>query len=103
MLLPHQYAWAEPVAIGSVVVFIVAWIGYTIGSSSRFLTALVAALVFALIFGPLAHFRLATLSIDVAGRPSTREPMPAQTQAPTAPQQPRKPPANPVTTVPNEK
>lgn len=96
MFLPAQYAWAEPVAIGAIVVFIAAWIGNSIVSSGRFLTALATAIVFALMFGPLAYFRLATLSITVA----SREAAPIAGSGPSAPQPPRAPPANPVTTVP---
>jgi len=79
------------------VVLIACWLAGMITFSYAFLTALTAALVFAVIFAPLAYFRIVTLSLSVA--------MPARTPAPVekpAPPAQRVPPANPVTTVPNQ-
>jgi hypothetical protein len=90
MFMPDQYAWAEPVAIAAIVVFIISWIGNSVTFGNTFLNALATAVVFALIFGALAYFRLATLSISFPDR----ETVPVAKPASPAP------PANPVTTVP---
>lgn len=92
MFMPPQYAWAEPVAIAALVVFLVALIGNSITFVSKLASALVTAIVFALIFGALAYFKLATLSLALP----VREPAPVAKPAPAAPT----PPANPVTTIP---
>ena len=44
------------------------WIGNSVIFSCKFLNALATAVVFVLIFGTLAYFRLATLSITFQGR-----------------------------------
>jgi hypothetical protein len=95
MFMPAQYAWAEPVAVAAIVVFIIAWIGNSVISGNKFLTALATALVFTLIFGSLAYFRVATLSITFRDREPVSVAKP-DSQAPTTP------PANPVTTVPTK-
>jgi hypothetical protein len=45
MFLPPQYAWFEPVLIASIVVFIIDFIGASIASGNRFLSALVSAVL----------------------------------------------------------
>lgn len=95
MFMPAQYAWAEPVAIAAIVVFIISWIGNSVIFSYKFLNALATAVVFALIFGTLAYFRLATLSITFQGG----EPTPIAKPAPSASPAPA---ANPVTTAPSK-
>lgn len=100
MLMPAQYAWAEPVVIASIVVFIISWIGNSLVFASKLLNALATALVFALIFGALAYFQIATISLSTPGRE------PAPVAKPAAPVPPTNPvttvPANPVTTVPTK-
>jgi hypothetical protein len=93
MFMPTQYAWAEPVVIAAIVVFIISWIGNSLIFGNKFLNAFATALVFALIFGALAYFRIATLSISTPGR----EPPPV-----AKPAAPVVVPANPVTTVPTK-
>ena len=51
MLLPAQYAWFEPVLIASIVVFVIDLIGASIAFGNRFLSALMSAILFALVFG----------------------------------------------------
>ncbi|HML43512.1 MULTISPECIES: hypothetical protein [Hyphomicrobium] len=53
MFLPTEYVWLEPVLIAAGVVFVVGLIGNVLSFSSRFLNALVTAIVFAVIFGSL--------------------------------------------------
>lgn len=91
--MPVQYAWAEPVAITSVVVFIISWIGNSVIFGDKFLSALATAVLFAVIVGTLAYFQLATLSITFPGR------APVSAAKPALPAPPARP-ANPVTTVP---
>ena len=58
MLLPAQYAWFEPVLIATIVVFIIDLVGNSIGFGNRFLGALMSAIVFALVLGPLLRQRV---------------------------------------------
>jgi len=92
MFMPAEYAWAEPVVIAAAVVFAISWIGKSIIFGNKFFNALMTAIVFALIFGALAYFRIATLSISFPGSG-------AASAAATSPQ-PSGLPANPVTTAP---
>ena len=93
MFMPAQYAWAEPVAIAATVVFFISWIGNSVIFGNKILNALATAVVFALVFGALAYFRLATLSITFQGRESAPIAKPAPSASPA-------PAANPVATVP---
>jgi hypothetical protein len=93
MFMPAEYAWAEPVVIASIAVFIISWIGNSIYFGNRIANALVTAIVFAVIFGALAYFKLGTVSMTLPGISSA----PVAKSAPPAPPAP---PANPVTTVP---
>lgn len=52
---PAEYAWAEYVLFGAIIVFVVDLIGNALSFSSRFVNALVTAIVFALIFGGLTY------------------------------------------------
>lgn len=90
MFMPAQYAWAEPVVIAAIVVFIISWIGNSVIFGNKFLNALATAVVFGLIFGALAYFRLATLSITFPDRETAPVAQPASPA----------PPANSVKTVP---
>lgn len=99
MFLPPEYAWFEPVAIGMLIVLVVCWLAGMLTFSYAFLTALTAALIFAVIFAPLAYFRIVTLSLSLSIAMPSRAP--ATVEKPAAPVQ-RVPPANPVTTVPNQ-
>jgi len=78
MLLPAQYAWFEPVLIASIVVFIIDLVGASIAFGNRFLSALMSAMLFALVFGALVYFGYGNVSMSVTTTPSTTAP--AQTQ-----------------------
>jgi hypothetical protein len=78
MLLPAQYAWFEPVLIASIVVFIIDLVGNSIGLGNRFLSALMSAVLFALVFGGLVYFGYGNVSMSVTTTPSATAP--AQTQ-----------------------
>ena len=78
MLLPAQYAWFEPVLIASIVVFVIDLIGASIAFGNRFLSALMSAILFALVFGALVYFGYGNVSMSVTTTPSTTAP--AQTQ-----------------------
>jgi hypothetical protein len=78
MLLPVQYAWFEPVLIAAIVVFIIDLVGNSIGFGNRILSALMSAIVFALVFGTLVYFGYGSVSMSVTTTPSTTAP--AQTQ-----------------------
>src|ERR1700719_4267604 len=78
MFLPAQYAWFEPVLIATIVVFSIDLIGNTIGFGNRFLSALMSAIVFALVFGALVYFGYGSVSMSVTSTPSASAP--AQTQ-----------------------
>jgi len=78
MFLPAQYAWFEPVLVAAVVVFIIDLVGNTIGFGNRFLSALMSAIVFALVFGALVYFGYGSVSMSVTSTPSATAP--AQTQ-----------------------
>src|SRR5665647_3025721 len=78
MHLPEQYAWFEPVLIATIVVFIIDLVGNSIGFGNRLLSALMSAIVFALVFGALVYFGYGSVSMSVTTTPSTGAP--AQTQ-----------------------
>jgi hypothetical protein len=74
MFLPPQYAWFEPVLIASIVVFIIDLIGNWITFSNRYLSALVSAVVFAIVFGGLVYFGYGNVSMSVKSTPSSSAP-----------------------------
>ena len=78
MLLPAQYAWFEPVLIASIVVFIIDLVGASIAFGNRFLSALMSAILFAIVFGGLVYFGYGNVSMSVTTTPNTTAP--AQTQ-----------------------
>src|SRR3984893_1645369 len=78
MLLPVQYAWFEPVLIATIVVFIIDLVGNSIGFGNRFLSAVMSAILFALVCGPLVYFGYGSVLMSVTTTPSTTAP--AQTQ-----------------------
>jgi hypothetical protein len=78
MLLPEQYAWFEPVLIAAIVVFIIDLVGNSIGFGNRILSALMSAIVFALVFGALVYFGYGSVSMSVTTTPSASAP--SQTQ-----------------------
>jgi hypothetical protein len=78
MLLPEQYAWFEPVLIATIVVFVIDLIGNTIGFGNRILSALMSAILFAVVFGALVYFGYGSVSMTVTTTPSPSAP--AQTQ-----------------------
>lgn len=74
MFLPPQYAWFEPVLIASIVVFIIDLVGASIAFGNRFLSALVSALLFAVVFGALVYFGYGSVSMSVTTTPSATAP-----------------------------
>jgi hypothetical protein len=78
MLLPPQYAWFEPVLIASIVVFIIDLIGNSIGFGNRLVSALMSAILFALVFGGLVYFGYGSVSMSVTTTPSPTAPAQAQ-------------------------
>jgi hypothetical protein len=78
MHLPAQYAWFEPVLIATIVVFIIDLVGNSIGFGNRLLSAIMSAIVFALVFGSLVYFGYGSVSMSVTATPNTSAP--AQTQ-----------------------
>jgi len=78
MLLPPQYAWFEPVLIASIVVFIIDLIGNSIGFGNRIVSALMSAILFALVFGGLVYFGYGSVSMSVTTTPSPTAPAQAQ-------------------------
>jgi len=78
MLLPAQYAWFEPVLIASIVVFVIDLIGASIAFGNRFLSALMSAILFALVFGALVYFGYGNVSMLVTTTPSATAPVQTQ-------------------------
>ncbi len=78
MLLPAQYAWFEPVLVATFVVFIIVLIGNAIGFGNRILSALMSAIVFALVFGSLVYFGYGSVSMSVTTTPSANAPAQVQ-------------------------
>ena len=74
MFLTAQYAWFEPVLIATIVVFIIDLVGNSIGFGNRFISALMSAIVFALVFGALVYFGYGSVSMSVTTTPSTTAP-----------------------------
>ncbi|NJO32807.1 MAG: hypothetical protein HC869_06345 [Rhodospirillales bacterium] len=74
MFLPPEYFWLEPVIIAAIVVFVIALIGNTLAFGSRFVNALVTAVVFALVFGSLVYFGYGNISMTVSTTPSASAP-----------------------------
>ena len=74
MVLPAQYAWFEPVLVATVVVFIIDLIGNSIGFGNRVLSALMSAILFALVFGTLVYFGYGSVSMSVTTTPSATAP-----------------------------
>lgn len=76
MMLPPQYAWFEPVLIASIVVFVIDLIGNILTFSNRLLSALVSAILFAIVFGGLTYFGVGNVSMSI--KPTTGIVAPAQ-------------------------
>jgi ethanolamine transporter EutH len=77
----EQFAWLQPVLIAAAVVFVLDLIGNMLSFSSRFMNALVTALVFAVLFGGLIHLGVVQLDVKTVPMPSATEaPAPAPTQ-----------------------
>ncbi len=74
MLLPAQYAWFEPVLLASAVVFVIDLIGNSITFSNRFISALVSAILFAIVWGALVYFGYGSVQMTVATTPSATAP-----------------------------
>lgn len=71
----ENLGWLQPVLIAAAVVFVLDLIGNMISFSNRIVNALTTALVFAVIFGSLIHFKLVQLDV-------TQLPAPVDTTAP---------------------
>ena len=78
MLLPAQYAWFEPVLIASIVVFVIDLIGASIAFGNRFLSAIMSAILFAIVFGALVYFGYGNVSMSVTTTPSATAPVQTQ-------------------------
>src|SRR3977135_656298 len=78
MFLPAQYAWFEPVLIAAFVVFLFDVVVNSIGFGNRYLSALMSAIVFALVFGALVYFGYGNVSMSVTTTPRTTAPAPTQ-------------------------
>lgn len=74
MFIPAEYAWFEPVLIGAIIVFVIAWIANSISFSSRFLNALLTSIVFAGIFGAVVYFGYGNVAFSVQTTPSATAP-----------------------------
>jgi hypothetical protein len=85
MSLPTRYAWFEPVLIATIVVFGIDLVGNSIGFGNRFFSALMSAIVFAIVFGMLVYFGYGNVSMSVTTSPSATAPAQVQpsTSAPT--------------------
>jgi len=74
MFLRAKYAWFAPVLIASIVVFIINLVGASIAFDSHFFSALVSAILFALVFGTLVYFGYGSVSMSVTTTPSATAP-----------------------------
>jgi TRAP-type C4-dicarboxylate transport system permease small subunit len=74
MFLPSQYAWFEPVLIASIVVFVIDLVGAKLSFGNRYVSALVSAILFAIVFGALAYFGYGSVSMSVTTTPSATAP-----------------------------
>ncbi len=74
MFLPPQYAWFEPVLVASVVVFVIDLIGASFAFGNRLLSALMSAILFAVVFGALVYFGYGNVSMSVSTIPSATAP-----------------------------
>jgi hypothetical protein len=74
MILPPQYAWFEPVLIASIVVFVISLIGRSFSFGNRFLSSLMSAILFALVFGSLVYFGFGSVSMTVNTTPDPAAP-----------------------------
>jgi uncharacterized protein len=71
MLLPAQFAWFEPVLIASILVFIIDLVVNWLSFKNAFLSALVNAIVFVIVFGGLvSYFSVGKVSLSVMPRTS---------------------------------
>jgi hypothetical protein len=78
VFLPAEYAWFEPVLIASIVVFVIDLVGNSIAFGNRYASALMSAVVFALVFGGLVYFGYGNVSMSVTTTPSPTAPAQAQ-------------------------
>jgi hypothetical protein len=74
MFLAPEYAWFEPVLIASIVVFIIDLVGASIAFGNPFFSALISAIVFALVFGALVYFGYGNVSMSVSTPPNPAAP-----------------------------
>jgi hypothetical protein len=76
MFLPPKYVWFEPVLIASIVVFIIDVIGNVITFSNRYVSALVSAVLFAIVFGGLTYAGVGQVSMSLKAPTSITAPAP---------------------------
>ena len=69
MLLPTRYGWFEPVLVAAIVVFVIDLIGNSITFFNRYVSALMSAIVFAVVFGGLVYFGVGSVSVTLPGLP----------------------------------
>jgi len=75
MFLPAQYAWFEPVLIATIVVLIIDLVGNSIGFGNRYLSALMSAIVLALVFGTFVYSVTGNVSMSVSTMPIQPPPL----------------------------
>ncbi len=72
--IPEPYAWAQPVVIAALVVFVVSYIGNTLTMYNKLVNAAVTSIVFALIFGAITYFGYGGVSMSVNPNPAADSP-----------------------------
>ncbi len=72
--LPPELAWLEPTLIASIFVFVIGLIGNILAFGSRFVNALVTAILFAIVFGALTHFALGGIAVEIRDTPAENAP-----------------------------
>jgi hypothetical protein len=75
MVLPPDYAWVELVIIAAVVVFVSDLIGNIISFQSRFMNALITAIVFTVAFSLAIYLRYGTVMMMEWGFAMMRQPL----------------------------
>ena len=74
MFLAPEYAWIEPVLIASIVVFVIDLVGASIAFGNPVFSALMSAVVFAIVFGALVYFGYGNVSMSLTTPPNPASP-----------------------------
>ena len=74
MFLPADYTWFEPVLLASIVVFFIDLAGASFAFGSRFFSALLSAILFAVVFGALVYYGYGNVSMSVTTTPNKDAP-----------------------------